>query len=219
MIKHVIFFLFLFASCLNSLAQKNVFEAGLLLNINRCTFHGKVREFLNYDKYQKIHLGSLRSSGGIFVKRYFSEQWYGKLEMRYIEKGITTARLKDATNSDIWQSLVLSYFEVPFLLGYKAKLKKRYLLLESGFAFSKLVGTRTTQTNYITTSYLKADYGTFEKNDFSWIGELIMPLNHKKRDNLFLSFRFSHSIFSINNKYELLNSLYGIELCYLLKRK
>jgi hypothetical protein len=218
--RHVIVFLLLLTACINTKAQKNDFEAGLLFNVNRCIFHGDVNMFLNNNKFNKMHIGYLHTSEGLFVKRKFSEKLYGRMELRYISKGsVIVYSINSNTNENDWESLVLRYFEVPVMLGYKKQSKKNYVLFETGFAYSKLIDIKAAKSNLLTDNHNMPDLSTFKKYDISWIGSIVFPLNQRKKNNLFLGFRFSHSIFTINKMYKVYNSVYGLECEYVIKRK
>jgi hypothetical protein len=221
LMRRLLIFIFsLLTASIISRAQDNGFETGFLFNANRCIFHGDANIFLNNNKYNKMHIGYLHVSEGMFVKRNFSEKYYGKIELRYIPKGsVVVYAINAYNNENDWESIVLKYLDVPVLFGYKLRTRHNFILFETGIAYSKLIDIKASQSSFFTDNDLLPQLATFKKNDISWVGEIQFPLNRQRRDNLFLGFRFSHSIFTVNNIYKVYNSLYGLECEYLIKKK
>jgi hypothetical protein len=115
-----------------------------------------------------------------------------------------------------FENLQLRYIEMPLLIGFKVKAKKRVFLIETGFACAMLINSELL-FDELTERIETPNATDFNKFDVSWIADLKFHIN--KNQSLLLGFRFEYSILSIHKVYNLHNMNYGIELNYLPFRK
>lgn len=153
-------------------------------------------------------------SAGLNVKRNFSKSIYGAFEIRYSKKG-GLYEFISSYNTQAYESIKLQYIEFPLLFGAKANLKKRYLLLETGLAYARLINAKMEVSDFNRWD-VSEKLDNFKENDLSWVANLKYPII--KSEKLLIGFRFSYSLMSIHNYYKLYNMDYGVELYYLFNR-
>lgn len=86
--------------------QAQNFNAGLTLGIAATQVDGD--GYGGFDKAGPI--------GGIWVSRNFHRNWFGRMELRYTQKG---SYAKTSTETSSFYRMRLHYFEVPLLTGYR----------------------------------------------------------------------------------------------------
>ena len=84
--------------------QAQNFNAGLTLGIAATQVDGD--GYGGFDKAGPI--------GGIWVSRNFHRNWFGRMELRYTQKG---SYAKTSTETSSFYRMRLHYFEVPLLTG------------------------------------------------------------------------------------------------------
>jgi len=194
-------------------AQQNKFNGGLFFNINGIEFKGKDEtHYWNSNRPGKEIGGTLGVSAGLFVKRDLTGKIYFSFEMRYIRKG-SIYGFTSRYGQQAFESILIQYIEVPFLVGYRFKPSKRPYYFESGFAYAKMIGSNI-ETNDLTNRIGTPDAKAFKKFDVSWIGSLKFPLIMKWKENILFGLRISHSVLPIHKYYKIYNFDYGIEFCY-----
>ena len=101
------------------------------------------------------------------------------------------------------------------MVGYKGVYgRNNYFLFETGFAFARMFSSRVS-INELSKRLDTPNAEEFAENDFSWIGSFKLPLNKRKKDNMLLGARTSHSLFSVHKRYKLFNFDYGFEFDFL----
>jgi hypothetical protein len=158
----------------------------------------------------------LGSSAGMFVNWNFANEFYSRLELRYIEKG-SIYEFLDEYGLKRFETIKLNYIEIPLLLGCKFKSQKRTIYLESGLAYANLFSSNIDQKNLSGDEDVK-DENHFRKNEYSWIACLRFPIIKKWKNNLLFGLRTSYSIAPIHEDVKIYNFDYGIELNYLIDK-
>ena len=154
-------------------------------------------------------------SAGINVKHGLSKNLYGTFELRYFQKG-SIYQFTTSYGTPAFETIKLGYIEIPLLIGHKINLKKKYLSVETGIIFARMVSSKmsVSDLNQWDTS---PKIENFRRNESSWVISLKYPVI--KSGKLLTGFRFSHSLFSIHSMYKLYNLDYGVEVYYLFNRK
>jgi len=202
---------FLLALGAGVFAREDHFNLGFLFNINACNTSG---EYHDYWRSNGIIGVQLNSSTGVFVNRNLSNHSYGNIEFRYIRKG-SNHMIKEN-----WLGLSLYYIEVPVSYGYKFGTSTSYFLCEAGFACGWLAKSKVSTSDIRNTLLMDSTLlSSIRKADISMQIAVRKPLNPQYKNNLFLTFRFSHSIRSITNEYHLYNYNYGVQLDYIIRGK
>lgn len=153
-------------------------------------------------------------SAGLNVKRNFSKSIYGAFEIRYSKKG-GLYEFVSSYSTQAYESIKLQYIEFPILFGVNANLKKRYLLLETGLAYARLINAKMLVSDFNRWDVSEI-LDNFKENDLSWVANIKFPII--KSEKLLIGFRFSYSLMSIHNYYKLYNMDYGVEFYYLFNR-
>ncbi len=191
-------------------AQKKGLSGGILFNLNGIGFFGESGRFWNSNK-EVEGAGHGGISAGLIVKRDFTQDFYGSLQIRYSSKG-SLYKYNDQYGDQTFESLYLNYIAFPMLAGYKYYTKKRTLYFETGFAYAWLINSKIEAATYRsatpTTSRLK-------NNDLIWIGSVKLPVIKKWEQHFLTGITVSRSILSIHKDYKLYNAEYGIAMNYL----
>lgn len=194
-----------------SFAQQNRFIGGAFLNVNGIEFQGDEAEFWDEPTTKNIG-GTLGMSAGLFVKRELPGNLSASLELRYIKKGSIYSFVSEY-GTHAFETMYLSYVEIPLLLGYEFNAGKRTFFLESGPAFAKRY-SYSFEYNHLLNITGAEGYNDFRKIDLSWIADIKMPVFSKWSKHFMLGLRVSHSIISIHNYYRIYNFDYGAEIEY-----
>lgn len=153
-------------------------------------------------------------SVGLNVRRAISEKAFLGFELRYIRKGSIYGFIS-SYNTQAYESIRLSYIEIPILLGYKIPIKSKYLITETGLAYARLISSKM-EINELNPWDFSNNLDNFRNDEISWITNLKYPII--KSNKLLAGFRFSYSIASVHSQYSIYNMNYGIELYYLFNR-
>lgn len=193
-------------------AQEDQFNLGFLFNVNMHSSVGENNEFWNSGERS---WPSISTSEGIFVNRNLSKHTYGNIEFRYIQKG------SNNTINDRWVRLSLNYIEVPISFGYKYQTFDNNIYFEAGFAYACLINSKVTSgiRKHNTTEVDSTDISAIRNSGISMQIAVKKPLNPKYKDNLFLAFRFSYSMSSFSDIYQIYSLNYGFEIDYIIKGK
>lgn len=140
---------------------------------------------------------------------------YSAIELRYTRKG-SLFEFVSSSGTQAYEALKLDYVEIPILIGYKTKLKKKHLYFESGLAYGQLMNARM-KVSEIDPWDPEPKLVQFSDFDLSIISAVKYPLN--RNENLFMGIRFSHSLMTTHKLYRLYNMNYGIEIEYLFNQK
>jgi len=204
--------LFLFVSSIDLQSQNKEFIVGGMIGFYGIHIEGDVENL--YSSSNGTFWGTGGFSAGFNVKRYFSKNIYGAFELRYIRKG---GLYEFVSNVGIqaYESIKLDYIEFPLLFGVKANLKKKYLLIETGLAYARLINSKMLVSDFNRWN-VTDKLSNFKENDLSWVANIKYPII--KSEKLLIGFRFSYSLFTIHNYYKLYNMDYGVELYYLFNR-
>lgn len=194
-------------------AQSPGFIGGLLLNFNGIQIEGEKEQYWNSTN------GGIAGAGGIsvgaFVKREILKNVYGIFELRYIQKG-SIYEFSNQYGNKTLELLKLHYMEIPVLIGFNLRAKKKPVYFETGLAFSRMFKSKLAFSKLV--ERIKTpNADKFKNNDFSLIADIKFPINC--RQNLLLGFRAEYSLFSIHEYYKLHNLDYGVELNYLIFSK
>jgi hypothetical protein len=210
-ITYIIIAFLLLGSTLSKLKGQNPnFIGGILLNFNGIQVEGEKQQF--WDSPNNKIGGTGGSSIGIFVKREFTEQVYGVLELRYIQKGSIYEFANQYGNRAL-EVLRINYMELPLLIGYKFQKKRKPVYFEIGLAYSRMFKSEM-KFGKLVERIKTPNAEFFKENDFSWVLDLKFPVT--RRNNLVLGFRTEYSLFTIHKYYNLHNLDYGVELDYLI---
>jgi len=87
-------------------------------------------------------------SAGLNVKRNFSKNIYGAFEIRYIRKGGLYEFISNI-GLQAYETIKLQYIEFPIIFGFKANLKIKYLLVETGLAYARLINSKMMVSDFI----------------------------------------------------------------------
>jgi len=206
----LIILLFFASTSLTLKAQNPNFIGGLLLNFNGIEIKGQNVQF--WDSSNGTIWGTGGSSVGIFVKREFTEQVYGVIELRYIQKGSIYEFANQYGNRAL-EVLRLGYIELPLLVGYKFIKKKKHIYAETGLAYSRLFKSEM-KFGELVERIKTPGASNFKNDDLSWVADLKFAITRK--NNLLLGLRTEYSLFSIHRNYNIHNFDYGVELDYLI---
>jgi len=202
----------IFMSAVSSSSQDRDFVAGTALGFYGIHIQGDIREM--YSSTSGTIWGTGGLSFGLNVKRHLTNSLYGALELRYARKG-SLYEFVTIHGTQGFESIKLDYIELPLLLGIRIKLKKRYLLFETGFAYARLI-----KAKMLVNSFNQWDPSSkmdlMRRNDFPFIANVKYPVTRNER--LLVGFRFSYSMSSIHSYYKLYNMNYGIEVYYTFNR-
>ncbi|MBI9067261.1 MAG: outer membrane beta-barrel protein [Salinivirgaceae bacterium] len=211
MVKAVIILIFNFYSVLIYCQPRN-FIGGIFFNANGIQIEGN-----NSSIYWQNSNGSIMGGGGLStglsVKHYLLNWYYFNIELRYIQKGSVFAYL-DPYATPYSEFLRLNYMELPISFGYQLNTKKTKYFIESGFAYAKLFSSKGNINEFVN-RYGKINAEYFKDYDISWFSSLKFPVNRKSKENLLLGLRFSYSLFTIHEYYNLKNMVYGLQLDYI----
>lgn len=207
-----IVFLILLATAFDVKSQSREFIVGAMIGFYGIHIEGDVEEL--YSSSNGTFWGTGGLSAGLNVKRYFSKSIYGAFEIRYSKKG-GLYEFISSYSTQAYESIKLQYIEFPLLFGVKANLKKRYLLLETGFSYARLINAKMQVSDFKRWD-VSEKLDNFKENDLSWVANLKYPII--KNEKLLIGFRFTYSLMSIHNYYKLYNMDYGVELYYLFNR-
>jgi len=171
-ITHVIFFLG-FISLSNALVGQN-FNAGFALGLTATQVDGDT-----HGGYNKA--GPL---AGIWVERKLKGFWYGRLELRYAQKG---SYKKTSTEAATFYRIRLHYFEVPLLVGYR---------FSSGFQV-----TGGLSLGYLSKAEEMTEIGSFPEDDLNAFKKYefagLFGLDYIYNERWSLGAYFSYSILPI----------------------
>ncbi|NOX48540.1 MAG: PorT family protein [Chlorobi bacterium] len=201
------FFIIHLFSTQNLIAQHKKFDAGIFFNINANTISRKDRSLMR-SPAGKGFAGGM--SVGASIKRMFSPHFQGGFELRYIKKG---SLYNTAQGEGL---LKLNYIEIPVLIGYSFFPDKVNIILESGFAVAKMFQSDKSINLLVGSAGTKNINEDFNDFDISWIGIFKWSMNPKAAKNVFLGFRFEHSILSIHELWNLYNINWGVQFEYVL---
>ncbi len=209
MLKVVVIIIFNLFSVI-SFCQSNYFNGGVFFNVNGIHLEGNNDIFWQNSNGKAFGAGGL--SAGISTYRYLNQKYYLNLEIRFIQKGsVYEYFIQDDTR--FFEVLRLNYIEIPISLGYRFKVYKKDLFMESGFAYAKLFLSEKNINKYAKlTQISNAEF--FKDSDISWFTCVKYSLNKTKRNKLVLGLRFSHSLFTIHEYDNLHNMVYGLQIDY-----
>ncbi len=193
-------------------SQNKEFIVGAIMGFYGIHIEGDVEHL--YSSSDGTFWGTGGFSGSLNVKRDFTKSIYGAFEIRYSIKGSLYEFISDV-GLQAYETIKLHYIEFPLIFGVKTNLKKRYLLLETGIAYARLVNSKMLVSDFKRWD-VTDKLSNFKENDLSWIANLKYPII--KSEKLLVGFRFSYSLFTIHNYYKLYNMDYGVELYYLFNR-
>ncbi len=199
-------FLFLISNI--SFCQNKGFDASVFIGLNGIHIEGQ-NEVL-YNSSNGTIWGTGGISAGVSINRNFLKKIYWKFDLRYIRKG-SIYEFSNTQGVQDFETIKFDYAELPFCLGYKAKLNKRYIYLELGVAVAKLLNSEKMISDY---SY-RQDISLFDQikdYDFSVLGAIKFSTN--KKEKILYGIRIARSFISIHKVYKLYNFDYGIELSY-----
>jgi hypothetical protein len=205
-------FLILFAMSSVVRSQNKEFIVGAVIGFYGIEIKGDIKNMYSPTHGKVWGTGAL--SAGLNVKHNFSKIIYGALEIRYIHKGSIYEFISNE-GSRAFESIRLNYFEIPVSIGFTIKLKKKHLLIETGFAYARMFSSKMLLSSLNPWDY-SSKLKNFKKDDISWTAGIKYPII--KSEKLLLGIRFSYSLFSIHSLYKLRNMDYGIEFYYLFNR-
>jgi hypothetical protein len=194
-----------------SYAQQKVFIGGAFLNVNGIEFQGDEAGFWDASENDDIE-GILGLSAGLFVKRELRDNLSASMELRYIRKGSIYGFVSEY-GTHAFETMYLSYAEIPLLAGYKINTRNRTFFLESGPAFATLISSHL-EYNHLLNLHGAEGINDFRKLDLSWIAEMKFPVVQKWSRHFMLGLRVSHSIVPIHRYYKIYNFDYGAEVVY-----
>jgi hypothetical protein len=211
MVKAVIIIIFNLFSLVTYCQPRN-FIGGMFFCANGVQIEGG-----NSSNYWYNSNGSIFGGGGLStglsVKHYLKNWYYFNIDLRYIQKGSLFTYF-DQNTSQYTEFLRLNYMEIPISFGYQLNTKKTKYFIESGFAYAKLFSSKGNINEFVNRyGNINAEY--FKDYDISWFSSLKTPVNRKSKKNLLLGLRFSYSLFTIHEYYDLKNMVYGLQLDYI----
>ena len=206
-----IFFTINLFSFQNLYAHNNKFDVGIFFNINANTISRKDHN-LERSPAGKGFAGGI--SLGASIGRIFNPNLHGSFELRYISKG--SIYEKYATTQKTTHLLKLNYIEIPVLVGYSFLPDNVNIILESGFAVAKMFQSDESINLLVESVGSKNINEDFNDIDISWIGIFKWSMNPNAANNVFLGFRFEHSILSIHESWNLYNVNWGVQFEYVL---
>lgn len=190
-------------------SQSREFVAGSILGFYGIEMNGEVKELYSPTNGEVTGTGGL--SFGFNVKHHFSKTIYGIIELRYSRKG-SIYEFISSYGTQAFESIRLDYIEIPLMVGYKIKVKRKHLFTETGLAFARLIYSKMMLSD-LNPWDCSSNMNNFKQNDYSFVAMVKYPVI--KSEKLLVGFRFSHSLVSIHSFYKLYNMDYGIEVYYL----
>lgn len=145
-------------------------------------FHAGVRAGVAGSQVSGDQLSGFNKAGpiaGIFVERYFSDNWGGKVELVYIQKGSQSA-VSQLDNS--YYRMRLNYLEVPVSIQWKFK---KDLAFFAGLGYARLL--KSEESDQLGVIYYTPE---FRKYEVSWHAGLLYNFS----DNWFVDARYSASV-------------------------
>lgn len=121
---------------------------------------------------------------GIWIGRNFHDNWFGRMELRYVQKG---SYAKTSQESSSFYRIRLHYFEVPLFVGYRFGNSFQAL---AGFSLGYL-GKAEEMTDQ--GSFPDENIAAFKKYEFAGIGGIEYNYSERWAVGLF----FCYSIFPI----------------------
>lgn len=190
-------------------SQDRAFIVGTMIGFYGIHIQGDISDV--YSSTSGTFWGTGGLSFGLNVKRDISDKTYGAFELRYIRKGSLYEFITDY-GIPAYESIKLDYIEFPFIIGLKINLPKKFLFLEAGLAYARLMNSKmlVSELNRWDPS---STVDNFKKDDLSCVANLKYPII--KNNKLLIGFRFTYSLMSIHTIYNLYNMDYGVELYYL----
>lgn len=212
-LKSFIILLFIIVSVIQTAcAQNREFIVGSFLGFYGVHIVGDASEIYSQTGGELAGKGGI--SAGFNVNRYLAKNTYLGFELRYIRKG-SIYEFITSYSTVAYESIVLNYFEIPLIIGYRFNLNKKYLLAETGLAYGRMISSKM-EVSELNPWDVSHTIDNFKKNDLSWVANLKYPII--KNQKLLLGFRFSYSLMTIHSIYKLYNMDYGVELYYLFNR-
>jgi len=212
MVKAVIILIFNLYSVL-IYCQPRYFIGGMFFSANEVQIEGGSSIYW-YNSNGSIFGGGGLSTG-LSVKHYLQNWYYFNIDLRYIQKGSLFTYF-DQNTTQYTEFLRLNYMEIPISFGYQLNTKKAKYFIESGFAYAKLFSSKGNINEFVN-RYGKINAENFKDYDISWFSSLKIPVNINSKENLLLGLRFSYSLFTIHEYYNLKNMVYGLQLDYIFK--
>jgi len=193
-------------------SQNSGFIMGSFIGFYGIENKGEVKDLYSPTNGKVWGTGGL--SAGLNVKHNLSGKIYGALEIRYIRKG-SIYEFISYLGSPESESIRLNYVEIPLSVGLIIKLKKKYLLCETGLAYARLFSSKMVISSLNQWDY-SSNLNHFKRNDISYVANVKYPVI--KTGKLLLGIRFSYSLLTIHSQYKLHNLDYGVELYYLFNK-
>lgn len=192
-------------------AQNKAFDAGIFLGLNGIHIEGQNEVLYNSSDGKIWGAGGI--SAGLSVKRNFSKSFYWAFNLQYIRKGSVYEFVNTYGRPD-FELIKLDYAELPFFIGYRKALKKRFMYLQMGASVAKLLNSKKIISAF---NYGRdvSMFDNFKDFDHSVIAAFKISSNRKER--LMYGFRVERSFLSIHEVYKLYNFDYGIELSYFFR--
>ena len=165
----------LFFSLITLLSYSQGFKSGVFAGLTASQIDGDELE-----GYSKVGI-----QAGIYSRYSFSEQWFSKLEIKFIQKG-SLKSVKD--NPQLNFKVKLNYLELPISLNY---LYKEHFVFGIGLAYAQLL-----------TAQVEDGAGVVDGNQLNYRDydfNIIIPLQYFINEHLWADVRFAYSINSIKN--------------------
>ena len=191
-----------------SFAQKKNFNASIFLGFNGIHIEGD-NEVL-YNSTNGTIWGTGGITGGISVKRNFTNSLYWTFDLRYIRKG-SIYEFTNIQGVQDFESIKLYYAELPVLIGYTSNTRKYNIYLELGASVAKLMNSEKLISDFSYGQDISL-FDQFRDYDYSILGAAKLSL--RKHPRFLYGIRVSRSVRSIHNVYQLYNFDYGLEFSY-----
>ncbi len=120
----------------------------------------------------------------------FKKKWSISIENIFSQKGSHRGKIYIDSLSGSY-TLKLNYVEIPVLVHFT---DKDIITVGTGLSWGRLVGAKEWEHGYRTNT--SPDHGPYDKNDFSWIGDIRFRIWKRLKFN----FRFSYSIAKIRTR-------------------
>ncbi|MFH2095180.1 MAG: outer membrane beta-barrel protein [Bacteroidota bacterium] len=170
---YILFILFSFFGFSESIAQKKQgFSAGISAGLVASQVDGD-----RYSGYQRLGM-----QGGIFSSFTIGEDMFGKIEIKYMQKG---SKRVDQKNG-VYFELKLQYIEVPVLAGYQIDEK---FSVEAGPGLGYLIKAEEDRDG---AGFTEAD-PAFESYEICGI----LGLNYELNDNIIANVKASYSMLPV----------------------
>ena len=151
--------------------QAQNFNAGFTLGIAATQVDGD--GYGGFDKAGPV--------GGIWVSSNFHRNWFGRMELRYTQKG---SYAKTSTETSSFYRMRLHYFEIPLLIGYR---------IVNGF--QAIVGL---SAGYLGSAQEMTDLGSFPDEDIDAFKKFelaeIVGIEYNYSENWAIGTYFSYSL-------------------------